>query len=184
MSEESHKLSENERKQLEHQMRMRYDWDNLIEDMIEDGRQRGLFDDLPGKGKPLNLGPTWQERGNTLANKLLKDNDLKPAWMMHRDAIRDEIERLRVDILTTWTRYEQAFRFAQAPAHQDALVLGWEDACMRWEEWIVNLNRKIRDFNLKRPNDNLEIFHLRLTYELERIGAPRWLRNWNPGEKE
>lgn len=38
-----------------HRYRMEHDWQNLIDDLIEEGREQGVFDNLPGKGKPLKL---------------------------------------------------------------------------------------------------------------------------------
>jgi len=46
---------ENSGDELSHRQRIRHDWDNLIEDIIAEGRDRGLFDNLKGKGKPLDL---------------------------------------------------------------------------------------------------------------------------------
>ena len=40
---------------LQHRFRMRFDWDNLIEDKIQEGKEKGIFDQLKGKGKPLPL---------------------------------------------------------------------------------------------------------------------------------
>ena len=38
-----------------HRQRMVTEYRDLIEDLIEDGRRRGLFDDLSGAGRPLDL---------------------------------------------------------------------------------------------------------------------------------
>ncbi len=46
---------QNANEQAHHKKRMRQDWDNLIEDIIQEGVEKGLFDNLKGKGKPLNL---------------------------------------------------------------------------------------------------------------------------------
>ena len=37
----------------DHRRRIRTDFSDLIEDMIEYGRRRGLFDGLAGRGRPL-----------------------------------------------------------------------------------------------------------------------------------
>jgi len=52
----------------DHRRRMRLQWNDLIEDLIEDGRRRGLFEDLPGKGKPLHLEQNIYEGSSALAN--------------------------------------------------------------------------------------------------------------------
>jgi len=110
-----------------------------------------------------------------LANKLLKDNDLRPAWLSHRVNVVEKIDALRADIARTWGRYRQAFAQAQGAGHRPALTLGWDDACRRWETAIVALNKEIESYNLKRPMSQLELFKLRLDDELRRIDAPRFL---------
>ena len=158
-----------------HRRRIRTDFNDLIEDMIEDGRRRGLFDDLSGSGQPLDLDENVYEGSARLANKLLKDNDLRPPWLSRRVGVIEKIDALRADIGRTWTRYRVAFEQAQGQSHRPALTIGWDDACRGWEEAIVALNKEIEAYNLKRPSSQLELFKLRLGDELKRVNAPRYL---------
>lgn len=160
----------------EHQARMRHDWSNLIEDLIEEGRRQGVFDDLPGKGKPLKLDENRFGREKALAHDLLKHNDLVPAWIANRNELMALVEDLRQEIGRTWARHEREYRFAQAENIRGALKISWDDACQRWEARIGDLNKLIDNFNLKRPSNNLELFKLALERELTRVGAPRWLK--------
>lgn len=160
----------------DHRRRMRYQWQDLMDDLIEDGRRRGLFDDLPGKGRPLNLNANVYEGSNSLANQLMKDNDIRPAWLSHRLTVVGKIDELRQEIGRTWERYRLALENAAGDGHHAALALGWDDACGRWQEAMVEMNKEIETFNLKRPNGQPEIFKLRLADELKRAGAPRYLR--------
>lgn len=155
--------------------RMRHDWANLIEDLIEDGRQRGLFDDLAGQGRPLAMRPTLYEGSSALANQLLKDNNLRPAWLSHRLSVQERIDRFRQDIGRSWSRFGLAFEQAVGETHRTALTIGWDDECRRWESEMAEINKLIDDYNLRRPSVNLEIFKLRLADELKRVGAPRYL---------
>lgn len=179
MSEEKSEPNDhakNSFKRAKHQFRMRNDWDNLIEDMIQDGQEQGMFDDLPGKGKPLNLNKRVFGAELDLAHSLMKDNDLAPAWILNRNQIVEKIGALRADIQRKWTRHEREFRVIQDVVHRDGLTLSWDDACQKWLDDIEKLNKQISDFNLKRPLDNMEIFKLDLESELKQVGAPRWLR--------
>lgn len=160
----------------EHRARMRHDWSNLIEDLIEEGRQQGLFENLPGKGKPLKLDNSPFGQENALAHDLLRKNELKPAWIANRTELMDRIENLRHDIQRTWTRYEQEYRYVQAESLRSALRINWDDACRKWDAQIRDLNKLINNFNLKRPSNNLEIYKLDLERELARVDAPRWLK--------
>lgn len=159
-----------------HSYRMENDWQNLIDDLIEEGREQGVFDNLPGKGKPLNLKRSRFAPEKELAHGLLKQNDLKPAWIMARSDLTAQIDSLRADIHRKWNLYEREYRLGQGEGQRSALVIAWDDACLKWTEVITELNRQINDFNLKRPSDNLELFKLSLDNELERISASRYLR--------
>ncbi len=116
--------------------RMRHDWNNLIEDLIEDGRQRGLFDELSGKGQPLELRRNLYEGSAALSNQLLKDNNLRPAWLSLRLSVQERIDRFRADVARTWQRYSPAFGQAVGETHRTALTIGWDDECRRWEREI------------------------------------------------
>lgn len=159
-----------------HYYRMEHDWRNLIDDLIEEGREQGVFDNLPGKGKPLNLKRSRFAPEKELAHGLLKQNDLKPAWIMARSDLMAQIDSLRADIKHKWDLYEREYRLGQGEGQRSALVIAWDDACLKWAETIIELNRQINNFNLKRPSDNLELFKLSLDKEMERAGARRYLQ--------
>jgi hypothetical protein len=173
--DEKSKRQKDEDALAEHRLRMRFDWNNLIEDMIQDGQEQGAFDNLRGKGKPLNLdknpyGSDWK-----LAHELMKENDVLPPWIAQRNGIMAQIEQFRTDIGRVWRRHEQAFRYAQGKGQKGALALGWDDVCQQWEAELEILNKRIRDFNLGRPSEGLEIVKLDLGKELERAGAKQYL---------
>ncbi len=162
-------------READRRLRMRFDWDNLIEDLIEDGRQRGLFDNLPGKGKPLDLGRPGDEQGNSLANQLLADNDLRPPWLAMRVMVDEKVAEFRKRMEREWRRYQQGWTQAESDSVRTALALGWNDRCKEWAAEVVSLNKQISDYNLRRPSRGLEMYKLTLETELERIEAPRYL---------
>lgn len=69
------------------------DW---MEELLEEARRRGEFADLPGKGKPLNLGDA-NPFGGPQADvyKLLKDAGFTPEWVELRRQIAEAIGWLR-----------------------------------------------------------------------------------------
>lgn len=171
------KLSQNSPDaQARRRYRLEHDRQNLIDDLIEAGREQGVFDNLPGMGKPLNLKRSLFAPEKDLAHGLLKQNDLKPAWIMARSDLLAQIDSLRADIKRKWTLYEREYRLGQGEGQRSALVIAWDDACLKWIETITELNQQINDFNLKRPSENLELFKLSLDAELERASARRFLR--------
>ena len=159
----------------EHRRRMRFQFRDLMEDLIEDGRRRGLFDNLPGSGRPLDLDPNLYEGNNALANQLMKDNDVRPPWLTHRMDVSDKIDAFRADVARTWQRYGAARDQAAGESHRAALAIGWDEGCRNWQTKIEAINHDVDAYNLKRPRSQLELFRLRLADELKRVDAPRYL---------
>jgi hypothetical protein len=66
-------------------------WDSLVERRIREAQKQGLFDDLPGKGEPLDLSdnpfldPSWRT-----AYKFLQDHGFAPEWIELDKDIRIE----------------------------------------------------------------------------------------------
>ena len=175
MKKKSEKPVGSPAEQAEHHYRMRHERQDLIEELIQEGQERGLFADLPGKGKPLNLQKNPYEKDMELANKLLKENDLPPAWILQRKRLLDDISQLRLDIRRQWAWHEREFAAASAEG-KGRLTISWDDYCLKWVGTVADLNKRIENFNLKRPLDNLEILKLSLDTELAQANAPRYLR--------
>jgi len=175
MTEKKNELPvENPLELAEYRARLREDRQGLIEEIIQEGQENGLFDNLPGKGKPLNLFKNHYAADMALANELLKENDLPPAWILQRNEILAKVAKLRAEIERQWNWKRQ--EFAVATANKGQLTIRWDDSCLNWLEEITELNKSIESFNLKRPFDNIEIFKLNLEDELKWANAPRWLR--------
>ncbi len=164
-------------KKTTHHFRMRHDWDNLMDELIQQGQDDGVFDNLSGKGKPLNLKKAVFGAELELAHNLMKENDAAPTWIMNRNSIQARLELLRKEIVRVWTRHEREFRVIQDPLHRDGLTLSWDDACQLWLAEIVEINKQIDEYNLKRPLNNLELYKTNLDRELKRVNASRWLTN-------
>ncbi|MEZ4642075.1 MAG: DUF1992 domain-containing protein [Chloroflexota bacterium] len=163
--------------QAERRTRMRQEWNDLIEDLISEGQDQGMFDNLSGKGKPLNLQKNLYAPELDLAHNLLKDNELAPAWILDRNSLLEQIHTIRTAIQNGWQRQRREFEFATSSTQRDRISNRWYDTCQTWDTEIGDLNKKINTYNLKRPLENLEIFKLDLEKELTRIGATRWLRS-------
>jgi hypothetical protein len=175
MDEKPEETKSEAMKQVEHRLRMRHDWHNLIDDLVREGQDKGLFDNLPGKGKPLDLNRNLYAADKELAHALLKENDMPPAWIAERNEILAAISQLQTEVERQWAWHRREFKAVSAAA-KGRLTISWDDYCLKWLSEIAELNKKIDTFNLKRPTERLEIFKLSLEKELERAGAPRWLR--------
>ena len=135
------------------------EWQDLVSQQIEEAMRAGAFDNLPGKGKPLDLGKNPNAPADMeLANKILKDNDLSPGWIADRKEMLAKIDDLRRRLADAWDR--------RTPAR-------WTADLARFQSEIDDLNPKIATVNLGMAISRLEIFRLSLDYELKRIGASR-----------
>jgi len=127
----------------------------------------GAFDNLPGKGKPLDLGKNPNTPADMeMANKLLRDNDLSPGWIADRKAMLAKIDAFRARLAAEW-------EICRAMPGSPALPSRWADALARFQTEIDDLNRQITTVNLGMAIPRLEIFRLNLDNELKRIGASR-----------
>lgn len=79
-------------------------WRSLIDEQMDEAMKNGAFDNLPGQGKPLDLSDDANTPDDMkLAYKILKENDLAPAWIEEGKELEAERERLiaRIQNVTT-----------------------------------------------------------------------------------
>ena len=152
------------------------EWGDLVSKRIEEAMRRGDFDNLPGRGKPLakeedSLVPESQR----MAFKLLRNNDLTPDWIAERREVQAAVARWREDFRSVVGQAQVAWAGAQDDARREAVAKRWETWLARWEDEIVDLNRRITLLNLKQPINHLEIFKVWLDEELRAAGCGRTL---------
>ena len=145
------------------------DWDTLVNQRIEEAMRNGAFDNLRNKGKPLDASPDPHVPPDMqMANSLLKNNDLAPAWISDRGAMLAAIERFREKLRTIAADFAQAHAEATTPQRGHQLDEMWQGYVESWRTEVVELNKRILTQNLKQPVSFLEIFPLRLEEELKR----------------
>ena len=148
-------------------------WQDLISQRIEEAMQQGAFDNLPGKGKPLDPAPNpFVPPDMQMANSLLKSNDLAPAWISDRNAMLTAIERFRSTLRRTTAEFDQARQNAATPEERSLLEQQWQRQIHIWQQEVIDLNKRIQVQNLKQPVAWLEIFPLRLEDEMRKA---EWL---------
>jgi hypothetical protein len=146
------------------------DWDTLVNQRIEEAMRSGAFDNLRNKGKPLDASPDPHVPPDMqMANSLLKNNDLSPAWISDRGAMLAAIERFREKLRTVAADFAQARAEAATPQRGQQLDQMWQAYVESWRAEVVELNKRILTQNLKQPVSFLEIIPLRLEDELKRV---------------
>jgi DnaJ family protein C protein 28 len=151
------------------------EWRDVAEEAIEEAIRSGVFDDLPGRGKPLNLINNPYAPGTELAYQMLKDNQYTLPWISERSSLLAQIQEMRADIAASWTAYRGQYRIAVDDNQRLTLAQEWMDLLALWEERIAGLNKEISTLNLKQPGNQLEILKLTINSELERASARRTL---------
>ena len=154
------------------------EWDDLVRERIEEAIERGDFDNLPGQGKPLNLDANPNEPPEMrMAHKLLKNNNLAPAWILDRRGLLLETEALRTELARKWQWYSREYNTTEDETLQVPVAEEWMAFLRDCEEQIADLNRRILDLNLSLPIWRMELLRLNLDRELAKIGARRALDN-------
>ncbi|HZG66486.1 MAG TPA: DUF1992 domain-containing protein [Herpetosiphonaceae bacterium] len=133
-------------------------WRSLVEQRIQDGMERGLFDNLPGAGKPLNLEEdALVPEDMRMAFRLLRSNGLAPLWVEMNKEIRDDIERLG--------------RFR---AHVHSRVartnpIQWEHLRKEYIRRVEDINVKIVNYNIIAPSVQVHLHALIMSDELRKF---------------
>lgn len=157
----------------------RKDWESWIDQQIREAQDRGDFDDLPGKGKPLDLTPNPYAPDQELAFKILKDAGYAPEWIELDKAIRGKLERVR-EMLARRRAWHEA-RMEElagqssgwADAERERSVASWRKAVTDFEEEVADINDEIADLNLKVPSPRFQRPKIDASRELERPeGSP------------
>ena len=143
------------------------EWRDLISQRIEEAMAAGAFDNLPGKGKPINVGPEpFVPADMQMANSLLKSNQLSPAWISDRNEMLAAVAQMRQQIANSAAEYAQAFTATSDVDRRTQLDQTWRAEVERWRQEITALNRRIDIHNLSLPLAHLEIFKVSLEEEL------------------
>jgi hypothetical protein len=134
------------------------DWESWIDQEIREAQESGKFDNLPGRGKPIDLTPNPFARDQELAFKILKDAGYAPEWIELDKVIRLKLERARAAHLRRWEwrearLHELADRTDRwSGSERRRIVAGWGDAVADFELELAAINRDIAELNLKAPS--------------------------------
>ena len=151
-------------------------WDRIIEQKIREAQEEGKFDNLSGKGRPLNLDenpfedPAWQ-----MANALLKEQGFRPDWLEDDVMLREKLAQVRAALART--RDWRAEQLAALGARDDPearrqrawVASEWERAVERFRENIAQINAGIANLNLKVPHERFQRMKLAVEDELRKI---------------
>lgn len=148
------------------------EWSDLVSQRVEDAMRRGLFDNLSGKGKPLDLERNpYVPADQQMTMHLLKNHDLVPEWIAARREVLDTRDRLRAELKQGVEAIRKQMDSADAVEERARLNQAWKRWLNGWYSRMEDLNYRIMIQNLKQPVRHLEIYQLLLRDELVRAGA-------------
>ena len=138
-----------------------------IDEIIRRAMEAGQFDNLPGKGKPLNLednpheDPAWR-----MAHHVLRNGGFSLPWIETLHEIETGLEEARLALRRVWAWRETSlsegkdFQWVEAE---------WQRAVGAFQEQITSLNKRIQSYNLEVPNDRFQRQPLNAEGEFEKI---------------
>lgn len=152
------------------------DWEGAVDKTIREALERGDFDNLAGRGKPLDLSDNpFAPEDMRLAYKLLRDAGASLDWIEDGKEILAEREKLAA-LLEREARSQRERRRNQSSLAPDRIIAEYRRQVDR-REWTVTeyrdrarvLNRKIDEYNLKVPSSRLQQRRLTVEQEIERF---------------
>ncbi len=120
-------------------------WESLIDQKIREAMEQGEFDDLPGKGKPVDTSENpFEDPELRLAHRMLRNAGFAPSWIEERKDIDAEFELARTQLARAWHLYQKAGAEVSASAR-------WEKNVCEFRDKVAELNQRIKAHNLTVP---------------------------------
>ena len=127
---------------------------HYVEEQIHDAMERGLFDNLPGYGKPLNLDENPYAGDKEMGYHLLKNNGYAPAEVELIKEIRTTRERAEAKIARVVQRGNmlRTRRVPAFPSEKRNYNVAVEKAAQEYEQTLITINKKILTLNIQTPS--------------------------------
>jgi hypothetical protein len=173
--------NEQAREQAEQPRRVRLpqQLDSAIEQRIREAIERGDFDNLSTRGKPLSLDlKDAYDREAWFVNRTMKSLGAVPPWMELAKEIDAHDGRLRwqAEDFGRWLAETRAALLPLSPeqraAQRPGVELRYEDRFRRYRELAEQLRREIERFNFEVPVRGLEKPGVWVAHELRRLSEP------------
>src|SRR6266446_6480799 len=125
--------------------------ESLTEKRLREAIENGEFDDLPGKGEPIDLRENpFEDPDLRVVHRLLRNAGFAPAWIEERKDIDAEFEAAQQKLSRAWALFGHGGR---SPSDAE-----WERSLREFREKVAEVNQRIRIYNLKAP---AAVFHRR-----------------------
>ena len=128
-------------------------WESLIDQKIREAMERGEFDNLSGKGAPIDLSenpfedPDWRT-----AHRLLRNAGFAPSWIEESKDIDAELEVARTNLARVWIVLQNA----RGNEFEKSAEARWGKSLKAFRAQAAQLNRRIAAWNLTIPAAGLQ----------------------------
>lgn len=125
--------------------------ESLTEKKLREAIENGEFDDLPGKGEPIDLNDNpFEDPDLRFVHRLLRNAGFGPAWIEERKDIDAELAAAQRTLSRSWELFGEG---GKAPSEAE-----WERSVKEFRETASELNQRVKIYNLKAP---AAVFHRR-----------------------
>ena len=137
-----------------------------MDQQIRQAIQRGDFDNLPGKGEPLDLSQNpYEDPGWRTTYRILKENGYTLPWIETRRVIELDFESDTKSLKQSWDWRKGAVgRRSLMPAEKE-----WQHALQKFRDGVEKLNTRIRNYNLEVPSIQFQRPLINLEIEIGKI---------------
>lgn len=123
-------------------------WESLVDQKIREAMEQGEFDDLPGKGEPIDTSENpFEDPEMRLAHRMLRNAGFAPSWIEERKDIDAEADVARTNLGRAWSILQRA----RDTEHEVSAKARWEKSLSSFRQQAADLNRRITAWNLKVP---------------------------------
>ena len=135
--------------------------EKLVEKKIREAMEKGEFDNLPGKGEPIDLSENpFEDPEMRTVHRLLRNAGFAPAFIEERKSIEAELAQGRKLLARAWQLYNHESKLGE-----------WERVKKEFHELVVELNKRIKLYNLKAPAAVFQRSHIDADAEISRVNS-------------
>jgi len=121
----------------------------MAEKKLREAIESGEFDNLPGKGEPIDLRENpFEDPDLRVVHRLLRNAGFAPAWIEERKDIEAEFQTALTKLSRAWALFSKG---GESPSDPE-----WERSVRDFREYVAGLNQRTRIYNLKAP---AAVFH-------------------------
>ena len=116
----------------------------MAEKRLREAIENGEFDDLAGKGEPIDLRENpFEDPDLRVVHRLLRNAGFAPAWIEERKDIDAELAAATAKLSRAWALF--------GPQGTSPSEAEWERSEKDFGEQVLELQQRIRIYNLKAP---------------------------------